>query len=134
VAAAVLCLVNVERAKLGRRQLVRSPLLQRAAGAHTSDMIGRRFFEHEHVPGGPKFVSRLRRVGYRGPTYAENIGYGSDYNATLMVAAWMNSPSHRANILHARLRFAGVGVTSALPVAPQRPGATYTMDFGATLR
>jgi uncharacterized protein YkwD len=76
----------------------------------------------------------LHKVGYLGFTYAENIGYGSDYNATLIVAAWMHSPGHRANILHPRLKFAGVGLTPALPVSPQRPGATYTMDFGATFR
>ncbi len=134
VANAVLCLVNVERRKRGRRALLRSPRLQRASSAHTSDMIRRRYFEHERAPGGPQLASRLRRAGYRGRTYAENIGYGSDYNASLMVAAWMNSPGHKGNILHPRLRYAGVGLTTAIPVAPQRPGSTYTMDFGATLR
>jgi uncharacterized protein YkwD len=134
VAAAVLCLVNVERSKRGRKMLVLSPRLRLSANAHTGDMVRRKFFEHEHVPGGPTLVSRLRKVLYRGATYAENIGYGSDYNATLIVAAWMHSPPHRSNILHPRLRFAGVGVTTAIPLAPQRPGSTYTMDFGATLR
>lgn len=134
VAAAVLCLVNVERAKRGLKQIVRSPRLQQAATAHAGDMIRRRYFEHERVPGGPKLLSRLRKAGYRGSTYAENLGYGSDYNATLMVSAWMHSPGPRANILHPRLRFAGVGMTTAVPVPPQRPGSTYTMDFGATLR
>jgi uncharacterized protein YkwD len=134
VAAAILCLVNVERRKRGRTRLLRSPRLARAAAAHSSDMQRRRYFEHERVPGGPKLAARLRRAGYRGPTYAENIGYGSDFNAALMVDAWMHSPGHRANILHPRLRFGGVGLATAMPLAPQRPGSTYTMDFGATPR
>jgi uncharacterized protein YkwD len=134
VASAILCLVNVERGKRGRKKLLRSPRLQLASNAHSSDMIRRKYFEHEKVPGGPKLTQRLRKVGYRGGTYAENIGYGSSFNATLMVAAWMHSPGHKANILHPRLRFAGVGINAAIPVSPQKPGSTYTMDFGATLK
>lgn len=134
VAAATLCLVNAERRKRGRRQLIRSPRLALASSAHSADMLRRRYFEHERVPGGPKLAARLRRVGYRGPTYAENIGYGSTNTPVLQVRAWMNSPGHRANILHPRLKFAGVGLVIGIPVTPQRPGALYTMDFGATLR
>jgi len=134
VATAVLCLVNAERSKRGRRQLQRSLRLQRAADAHSSDMLQRKYFEHEKAPAGPKLVARLRKAGYRGRAYAENIGYGSGYDATLMVAAWMHSPGHRANILHPRLRFAGVGLTTAIPFSPPRPGSMYTMNFGATLR
>jgi uncharacterized protein YkwD len=134
IAAATLCLVNVERAKRGRKKLLPSPRLQRAALGHSVDMLRRKYFEHEKVPGGPRLVARLRKAGYRGFTYAENIGYGSTNTPTLQVLAWMNSPGHRANILHPRLRFAGVGVVIGLPVVPQLPGAMYTMDFGATFR
>jgi uncharacterized protein YkwD len=134
VAAAVLCLVNAERRKLGRKKLRNAPRLGLAATAHSSDMLKRKYFEHERVPGGPKLKARLTKARYKGTTYAENIGYGSNYNATLMVRAWMNSPPHRANILHPRLRFGGVGISVGIPQTPTRPGSTYTMDFGRTLK
>jgi uncharacterized protein YkwD len=134
ISAATLCLVNAERRRLGRKGLLRSFRLARASRAHSADMLRRKYFEHERVPGGPTLATRLRRAGYRAPTFAENIGYGSTNNPTLQVLAWMNSPGHRSNILHPRLKFAGVGVTIGIPVSPQLPGAMYTMDYGATFR
>ena len=134
VAAAILCLVNAERRKLGRKKLRNAPRLALAATAHSSDMLKRKFFEHDRVPGGPKLKARLTKARYQGTTYSENIGYGQGYNATLMVRAWMNSPPHRANILHPRLRFAGVGIAVGIPFTPSTPGSTYTLDFGRTLR
>ena len=132
-AAAVLCLVNAERRKIGRKPLLRSSRLTLAAVGQSRDMLRRQYFDHEG-PGGPSLALRLRKVGYRGVTQAENIGYGSDYSAAGMVRAWMLSPGHRANILHPRLRFAGVGLVVGIPDQPPLPGSTYTMDFGATLR
>ena len=97
-------------------------------------MVRRTYFEHANAGRGSKLSRKLRGAGYRGSTYAANLGYGSDYDATDIVAAWMDGPPDRTNILHRRLRFAGVGVATAVPVSPQRPGTTFTMQFGATLR
>ena len=121
-------------ASAAARRSRHSPRLARAASAHSSDMFRRKYFEHEKVPGGPRLAQRLRRAGYRGGTFAENIGYGSTNSATLQVKAWMNSPGHRANILHPRLLFGGIGVNIGIPLTPQRPGSIYTMVFGGTLR
>lgn len=130
VAAAVLCLVNVERGKHGRKPLRRSARLTTVALKQSTDMLRRKYFAHE-APNGPQFTTRLRRDGYRGVTAAENIAYGP-YTAQLVVRAWMNSPEHRANILHPRLKFAGVGLVIGIPDTPPSPGVTYTMNFGGT--
>ena len=37
-------------------------------------------------------------IDYPG-VYGENLAYGTDYTAAEVVAGWMNSPGHRANIL-----------------------------------
>ena len=42
-------------------------------------------------------------------------------------SAWMDSPHHRSNVLHSRLKFAGVGAAYGIPVNPRLPGATITM-------
>ena len=64
------------------------------------------------------------RVGYE---VGENIAWGTLYLATprAIVAAWMASPGHRANILDARYRETGIGVSPhppdvALPRAARR--------------
>jgi len=96
-------------------------------------MVRRKYFQHSRIPGGPTLATRLRRVAYRGLPYAENIAYDSDADATRIVAAWMGSPGHRSNILHPRLRYAGVGVAMRIPDTPPGLGSTYTMDYGGTL-
>jgi hypothetical protein len=52
-----------------------------------------------------------------------------------MVAAWMSSPGHRANILDPRFHDTAVGVSPHPPPALARgqAGATYTQDFGGLL-
>ena len=111
VVAAAICLVNAERRKLGRRMLRRSPRLALAAVNHSKDMVRRGYFEHEG-PGGPLFETRLRRVGYRGLTSAENISYSLGDTVALTVRAWMASSGHRSNILRAKLRSPGSASSS----------------------
>jgi hypothetical protein len=52
-----------------------------------------------------------------------------------MVAAWMSSPGHRANILDPRFHDTAVGVSPHPPPALARgqAGAIYTQDFGGLL-
>jgi uncharacterized protein YkwD len=89
-------------------------------------------------PRGESPVSRIRATGYisssRIGEVGENIGWGTLGDATprAIVAAWMDSPGHRANILDPRFRDTAVGVvpTRSLPPARGRAGAIYTQDFG----
>jgi len=133
MASAVLCLVNYQRRKYGRAKLRRSALLARIAGAHSTDMVRRRFWDH-NTRGGRTFEQRLPRAGYKGTVRGENLDYNSENTALLAVQAWMNSPPHRSTLLHRRLKFAGVGIANGIPVDPKLPGATVAMDYGSTLR
>ena len=97
----------------------------------------------EHV--GPRVRRRwrgMRAVGYIsssrvGYEVGENIAWGTLYLATprAIVAAWMASPGHRANILDARYRETGIGVSPHPPasLAHGQPGAIYTQDFGVII-
>jgi uncharacterized protein YkwD len=129
VRAATTCLMNLQRAAHGLPMLRTDRRLRTAAARHTSDMVRRRFFDHSG-PGGPDFPARLRRVRFWPATAGENLGEGSGGYATpaAMVAAWMNSAPHRANILMPSYRSVGVGVASRTPSGGA--GATYTVDFG----
>jgi uncharacterized protein YkwD len=127
--AAVLCLVNAQRARRGLPPLHASRLLTTAAQRHSRDMVTRRFFAHESL-NGATVRDRVARTGYlRGRwSLGENIGWMSAPSATGIVQAWMDSPGHRAMILHRAFREAGVGVVAGIPSGGA--GATYTMDFG----
>ena len=96
------------------------------------------YFQHVG-PGGQTPLARMRASGYiRGARAAfavgENIAWGTLWLASprAIVAAWMASPEHRANILNPRFRDTAVGVSPHVPTAMghgQR-GAIYTQDFG----
>ena len=133
---ATVCLVNQERAKHGLRKLRLQKRLSKAARSHTRDMVRNRYFSHSSRSGGD-VVSRLRGTGYmRGArrwTVGENLAWGSGGQGTprSIVAAWMRSPGHRANILAGSFREMGIGVLFGAPKAIGRAAATFTTTFGA---
>jgi uncharacterized protein YkwD len=141
IRAAVLCLVNRERAAHGESALMANARLERAAQAHTESMAFDDYFEHVG-PRGETPVSRMRATGYiyssqLGYEVGENIGWGTLYKDTprAIVAAWMASPGHRANILDAHYRDSGIGVSPHPPssLARHQAGAIYTQDFGVII-
>ncbi len=137
VRAATLCLVNRERAVHGEGALRWNDHLIQSAQAHTESMVFGNYFEHVG-PGGETPLTRMRRDGYiyssrLGFEVGENIGWGSLWLGTprAVVAAWMASPGHRANILDRRFRDTGIGVSPHLgTLAHGQSGGMYTQDFG----
>jgi uncharacterized protein YkwD len=63
----------------------------------------------------------------------ENIGWGSGALATptALVAAWMRSPGHRANLLTRGYAEIGVGVVAGSPAGVMRDAGTYVTVFGS---
>jgi uncharacterized protein YkwD len=136
VRAAIVCLVNQERAKAGLGALNASSQMQSAADGFSLRMVLERFFAHV-APDGSDLLSRVLGSGYAatGGSYqlAENIGWGTGSLATpaAMVQGWMNSADHRANILTAAFRDTGVGIALGAPTATGgSSAATFTQDFG----
>lgn len=134
-AASTRCLINRERTRRGLPALARSAQLASAALAHSRDMVERGFFEHE-TPDGRTPQDRIRATGWgRGTSSStgENIAWGSGEEATpaAIVAQWMASAPHRADILRPAFREIGVGIALGAPAGRgSRPGATYTTTFG----
>ena len=100
------------------------------------------YFEHIG-PGGQTPLARMRAAGYIyssriGFEIGENIAWGTLWLATpkAIVAAWMASPGHRANILDAHFRETAIGVSPHPPasLAHGQPGGVYTQDFGVIVR
>jgi uncharacterized protein YkwD len=144
IRAATLCLINRERALRGERPLRPNARLRRAAQAHTDSMAFGDYFEHVGGggPGGGTPLARMRGAGYIsssrvGYEVGENIAWGTRGLATprAIVAAWMASPGHRANILDRHYRETGIGVSPHPPtsLAHGQPGAIYTQDFGVII-
>ena len=134
--AATLCLINERRAQARLAPLAGDPTLEAAATQYSLRMVAQSFFAHV-APDGSDPVDRLIAAGLRraGDLFAgENLGYGSGglESPALMVQAWMNSPSHRANVMSDVYRKIGIGIVPGTPVGSKTAGATYTTEFADT--
>jgi uncharacterized protein YkwD len=99
-------------------------------------MVRDGYFAHDR--GVSTLEARVIRSGYLGSNgdydLAENLGEGTNADASpaAIVAAWMDSPDHRANILEPGFRDSGIGIVAAVDpsFADGQRGATYIQDFG----
>lgn len=82
------------------------PRLTRAAGDHAIDMQANGFFGHAGSDGS-SVGDRVRRQGYQFCSVAENISSGQGALQAVL-SDWMNSPSHRRNIVNARMQDFGL--------------------------
>jgi uncharacterized protein YkwD len=138
VEAATLCLVNQERARNNELPLQPNAQLAQSSQLHSDDMVDEDYFSHV-APDGETPLQRIQATGYIpnaqvGYTIGENIAWGTLYLATpsAIVAAWIASPEHLANILNTEYRDTAVGVDPAAPqsLAEGQLGAVYTQEFG----
>jgi uncharacterized protein YkwD len=137
VEAATLCLVNAQRQRHGRHALRANADLAKAAAAHSQDMVSQNYFNHVS-PTGETPLARIKASTYVPPRSAylvgENIALGTMQLSTpgAIVASWMKSPDHRANILNPDFRDTGIGVVAQAPAqySVGQAGATYTQQFG----
>lgn len=107
----VLRLVNVERSKMGLKELTLNTELSRVATLKSQDMIDKNYFSHTSPTYGSPFdMMKKFNISYR--TAGENIAMGQKTPAQV-VEAWMNSEGHRANILNANYTDLGVGVAKS---------------------
>ena len=91
---------------------------------HARDMARRKFFEHQGSDGSqPR--DRVRRTGYHSRLTGENIAYGPE-SAEEVVAGWLASPGHCANIMDPRFEEIGV----ALAIGRKRGQIYWVQEFG----
>jgi len=104
----ILLLVNQERAKVNLAPLSVSTLLQSAAAAKASDMFNKNYWAHIS-PTGVTPWTFITGAGYQYLYAGENLAK-SFSSSDEVVAAWMKSPTHRANILKKEYTEIGLAV------------------------
>lgn len=134
---AIRCLTNAVRRKEGLPELGFDEQLARAAATRSSDMVEQGYFSHQ-APDGGDVQRAVRRTGYipqdRSWLLGENIGAAPGRQATpaVMMRSWLDSPTHRANILSKAFTEIGVGAVVGVADRDGAEGATYTQVFGVT--
>jgi uncharacterized protein YkwD len=97
--------MNRVRAEHGLGPLSADTRLARAARAHSKEMIGSNEFTHG------AFGTRMVRFNVTGRLAGENLAWGTGARGTAhgVVAAWLASPGHRANLLRPSFTRVGIG-------------------------
>jgi uncharacterized protein YkwD len=116
--------MNRVRAEHGLGRLSADTHLERAARAHSREMIGSNVFQHG------AFSSRMAQFKVAGRLAGENLAWGTGARGTAqgIVAAWLASPEHRANLL--RPSFTRVGISDLVGAFRGYRGAhVVTADF-----
>lgn len=116
--------MNEVRAANGLRPLRTDARLERAAHAHSADMVRRGYFAHGRV------AARLARYGVRGRRVGENLAWaaGGAADTRTIVNLWLASPKHRANLLRPGFRRVGIGARTG-PFAGHGSALVITADF-----
>jgi hypothetical protein len=124
----VITLINQSRAEAGLSSLTANPKLTAAAENKAMDMFEQQYFAHVG-PDGRAPEDWIDDAGYNWTNIGENIAYG--YNTAETVhTAFMNSQSHKDNILGGSYEHVGVAAISG-----KYEGGDVIMvveEFGAT--
>ena len=102
---------NNQRAIDAETPLSIDPQLQAAAQAKAEDMVAKNYWSH-NTPDGKTPWTFIAAAGYSYDEAGENLAYGFS-SADSTVTGWMNSPTHRANILNKDYTQVGFGVVSS---------------------
>ncbi len=117
-------LINGVRNQNGVPALAYDSALERAATAHTLDMLRRRYFAHGD------YVGRMLHFGVVAHRVGENLawGHGVYSDPRMIVRAWLASPEHRVVMLDRRYQRLGVAAANG-PFAGWGDALVVTADF-----
>jgi hypothetical protein len=101
-------LTNEARQEIGYSSLKENPILSQAAYLKAMDMLEKGYFSH-YSPAGVSPWHWLQQAGYDYRLAGENLAVGF-LESDQVHTAWMNSLSHKENILNGRYEEIGMAV------------------------
>lgn len=104
----ILALVNKERIASGNAELVWNEKLARAAEMKAEDMFQNNYWAH-YSPSGTSPWDFFTKAKYEYKHAGENLARGFP-NSEDAVTAWMNSASHKANIVSKKYKDTGIAI------------------------
>lgn len=103
-------LSNQARQQLGQQPLSSNTQLTSAAQAKAEDMAKKRYFQHV-APDGTTPWYYFEQAGYKYNLAGENLAITNE-SAEAVVEGWLNSPTHRENLLNSQYGDMGIGVAN----------------------
>jgi uncharacterized protein YkwD len=124
----LLSATNAKRAANGQASLSLNSQLNSAAQAKANDMVARDYWSH-NTPDGQEPWVFVDNAGYKYLKAGENLAYGfSDSDST--VTGWMNSPSHKANMLDSAFLEVGFGFANSADFNDSGPETVVVAMYG----
>lgn len=103
---------NADRGADGLGTLTAHQLLEQSAALKAQDMASKGYFAHTSPEGRTPWYW-LERVGYSYASAGENLAVNF-IDSSDVHSAWMNSPSHRANIMNAGYTEIGIATATGM--------------------
>lgn len=125
----IIALTNTERKDEKLPELVENETLNQAALLKAQDMAERGYFAH-NTPEGLSPWYWFTKAGYSYKKAGENLAVNFD-DSEDVVNAWMNSPTHKANIVKDGYTEIGIGVAEG---SYKGRKATFVVQLFATPR
>lgn len=123
----VVDLINREREDIKENALTANALLEKAAKMKAEDMAERGYFSHES-PDGTTPWEWIKKAGYQFAYAGENLAINF-FDSKDVVSAWMNSTSHKENILDKHFTEIGIGTARGVYKGKE---ALFVVQFLAT--
>lgn len=105
-------LTNQQRQKYGLEPLIEDERLNKAAYAKALNMFAENYWAH-YSPSGKDPWSFINGAGYQFSYAGENLARNF-YTSDEVVKAWMNSPTHKANIINSNYQNIGIAVVEGV--------------------
>lgn len=125
--SSLLSSTNTDRSAQKEAALSINPQLSAAAQAKADDMVKQDYWSHIS-PEGKTPWDFITASGYQYTQAGENLAYGFSSGSDV-VAAWMNSPEHRANILNASYQDVGFGVAQSNDYQGDGPETVVVAEY-----
>jgi len=106
----VLDQTNQERSKLGLTALKYNSVLSQSATKKAQDMFTNNYWAH-NSPNGTTPWDFFKLAGYKYSVAGENLARDF-YDTESLMKAWLNSPTHKANIINTKYQEIGIGVVN----------------------
>ncbi len=128
---ALLAGTNQQRSGNGLSGLAINGQLNQAAQAKANDMSSRNYWSHNTPEGNPPWVF-FDAAGYSYSRAGENLAYGF-LTSDETITGWMNSPSHRENVLNTGYTEVGFGFADVADYQGTGPETIVVAEYGTPL-
>jgi uncharacterized protein YkwD len=119
---------NEQRVRNGQETLRLNSELSKAAQSKANDMTTRNYWSHT-TPDGREPWAFIQQADYSYQKAGENLAYGFDTSHNAVIG-WMNSPSHRANLLDGAYKEVGFGFANAKNYNNSGPETVVVAMYG----